>query len=160
MLFSYCHKKNQDNIGLSSENEITIQKQEIKLLVTLNSIWEVKAIYRDRVRALKNSHIYVSEDLTREESYVFYIARCLKKNNKIINAWTEDGHTYILEKTGTPPRPLNKDDKLFAEFENITFKKNEDTTEDKHTIEEEVPKISTSDSEVNVRMKIPKISTK
>lgn len=56
------------------------QATEFKLLVILNSVWEVRTIYSDRTRALQNYQKYVSsEDLTREEAHLYFLARKLKK---------------------------------------------------------------------------------
>ena len=88
---------------------------EKKILVTLNSIWEAKAIYRDRVQMLKNSGIFISEDLNRDESFLFYLARKLRKQKRIASTWTEDGVVYIKERPDAPPRMLKMEDQILEE---------------------------------------------
>jgi hypothetical protein len=87
--------------------------QDTKILVTLNSIWEARSIYRERVRALNNTGIYISEDLNREESYLFYLSRKLKRNNVIVSTWTENGEVYIKESQASSPRIVTKNDHIF-----------------------------------------------
>lgn len=113
----FKRKPSINSIQKLTSNQST---NEIKLLVTLNSIWEVKAIYKERVKALRNSGIYVSEDLNREESYLFYLARCLKKEKKIHNSWTENGDVYITESMGSISKLLNLQDPILSQIKEKT----------------------------------------
>ena len=90
-----------------------------KMIVTFNSIWEVRSIYQERVQALRNSNIYISEDLYKDEAFLFYQARQLKKKKYITNCWTEEGQIYIVEQPGTSPKILNKMDPILKKLELI-----------------------------------------
>jgi len=147
-------KQGQQN---SSDQPNSEKSQEFKSLVTFNSIWELKSIYRERVRALRNSNIYISEDLTRDEAQLFFLARKLKRRNLIQSTWTEEGDTYIVEKTGAVPRMLMKDDPLLLKLDELTPTEEEKMKQDKRqqTISPEKPNEpheSSSDSTLNVRL--------
>ena len=94
-----------------------------KMIVTFNSIWEVRSIYQERVQALRNSNIYISEDLYKDEAFLFYQARQLKKKKYITNCWTEEGQIYIVEQPGTSPKILNKMDPILKKLELINTDK-------------------------------------
>ena len=98
-----------------AENQDTESKTQ-KILITLHSIWEAKAIYRDRVRALKNTGIYIAEDLNKDESSIFYQARQLRKSKKIESTWTENGDTFIREQPGSPSRILQQNDPILDQL--------------------------------------------
>lgn len=104
---------------IDSTSTTSDQTTNSKILVTFNSVWEARAIYRERIQALKNSGIFIAEDLSREQSGLFYRARQLRKNNVISNTWTEDGIIYIKEKDGTTPRILNENDTLLKQKREI-----------------------------------------
>ena len=96
-----------------SQNSKNLPKSQMhKFLVTLNSIWDARAIYKQRVQALKNTGLYIGEDLDKSESYLFYLARKLKKEEKIYNTWTENGETYILENRESSPRKITINDPI------------------------------------------------
>ena len=101
--------QNADDSSTSNE-----QKKESRILVTFNSIWDVRVLYKDRITALRDSQIYISEDLYRDESHVFYLARSLKKQKMIFRTWTEEGNVYVIEKEGELPRILTKDDPILS----------------------------------------------
>lgn len=65
---------------------------------------------------LKDSGIYIAEDLTKEEANIFYIARKMKKNQLIMKAWTEEGSTIIIEQAGSTPRILHQNDPIIAKL--------------------------------------------
>lgn len=100
-----------------TDSATTTENRNYKILVTMNSVWEARAIYNERVRMLKNTGIYIAEDLNRDEAYTFYLARQLKKNNKIISTWTENGDIFIREKLGSFSRILLPDDPLLQQIE-------------------------------------------
>ena len=118
-----------------------------KFLVTFNSIWDVKAIYRERIRALKNSQIYISEDLFREESKLYFLSRCLKKRKLIHSTWTEEGTVFIRESQQKLPRILRNDDKIL-QLETPQEMKTPAKPEKENKVQ-----VSASDSNVNVRDK-------
>ena len=131
----------------TSNNDRTPTKNEpIKILVTFNSIWDVRALYKDRVRALKNTNMYISEDLTKNESSLFYKARMLKRNNAIHSTWTEEGDTYIKENQESPPTLLN--DSLLTKLE-----KNKTMKKDSAQKLEKEPTTTSSDTTFNKRNK-------
>jgi hypothetical protein len=91
-------RRQSDSQGATSEHN-----ENYKLICTLNSVWEANAIYRDRVQALRNTGIFISEDLNKEEAYLFYIARQLKKKKVILNTWTVNGDVFIKENITSLP---------------------------------------------------------
>jgi len=120
------------------------QSENVKILVTFNSIWETRAIYRERVQALRNTGIYISEDLGREEAQLFYMARQLKRRKMIINAWTEDGAVYIKEYNTSIPRALYATDPVLNKLneniqveENGSYKKGENNASGQNTARKE-----------------------
>ena len=48
-------------------------------------------------KKLKNSGIYINDHLTAVRSKVMYVARQLKKNRLINNAWSHDGRIIIKD---------------------------------------------------------------
>ena len=94
-----------------------IVENQTKLLVTLHSVWEARQIYKDRVQVLKNTGIYIQEDLSRDESYMFYRARQLKKMKIITQTWTENGSTYYKEKMDSVPQIMNDKNPLLEKIE-------------------------------------------
>jgi regulator of replication initiation timing len=101
----------------SSYNDATWSQNQCRILVTFNSVWEVRSIYRERIQAFRNTGIFVSEDLYKDESYLFYVARTLKRKNIINSAWTEEGQVYIVEKMGQMPRILTRNDPILNDLE-------------------------------------------
>ena len=116
--------------------------QEVRILTTFNSALDVRSIYMDRVRALHNTGIFISEDLYKEESYLFYLTRILKRNSIIHSTWTENGEVYIKESQASLPRIVNIKDQI---FENI----DKNISSDKQV---------TSDNQVDNSPKIPSTS--
>jgi hypothetical protein len=150
------HKQGQ----VSSDQPNYEKSQELKALVTFNSIWELKSIYRERVRALRNCNIYISEDLTRDEAQIFFLARKLKRNNLIQSTWTEEGDTYIVEQTGTIPRILTRNDPLLLKIEELPTtvssqeEKKKQEKQEQNIFLEKTQELqeSSSDSVLNVRL--------
>ena len=147
-----------DNTGATSQqlpNDNTgATSQTTKIMVCFHSIWDAKAIYRERMK-LKNSNIYISEDLTRNESHLFYLSRMLKKNKYIYSTWTENGDTYFKETEFSPPQLLQENNPLLIKLHKKE-KDNSTILNIAQTHEEEkyhIPITSTSDSTINVRNK-------
>ena len=109
------------NTDATSEQSENYTNENYKILLNFNSVWECKSIYRERIQALRNSNIYISEDLSREESQLFYTARQLKKTQRILNTWTEDGQVFIKENIATSPKILKPNDPILDQMkiENI-----------------------------------------
>ena len=118
---------------ITKPTEETHEEESEKYLVTFNSINEAKALYKERITALKNTKIYLAEDLTKEENYVFYLTRQLRKKKIIHSTWTENGEIYIIEKEGiTPPRIVSgKNDPILNRYKEI-----QDETQLKNTSKE------------------------
>ena len=93
--------------------------QTNKFLVTLNSVWDARAIYKQRVQSLKNTGIYIGEDLDKEESHLFFLARQLKKHQIIHNTWTENGDTLIMEKHSSSPRKIERNDPILDQVKTV-----------------------------------------
>lgn len=154
----------QNNRGSScSENNdaTTRPNNETKYLVTFNSVWDSKFIYRERIRALRNSQIYIGEDLFKEEAHLFYLARQLKKQKIIHNTWTDNGEVLIVETLGGSPKILNAKDPIIAQQRMMGQETNSGIPE--QITQKAPPKIklhepsteiqaSTSDSMMNVRI--------
>lgn len=90
-----------------------------RYLFTLKSCWDAQLIYNQRVMNLKDHKIYISEDLTVNESRLFYKARQLRKDKLIHSTWTKEGKTYIKLAIGKEPRELNEDDPLLNQLTNM-----------------------------------------
>ena len=151
---------NTDAISEQTTEQRNVNKAT-RILVTLHSVWEAKAIYRERVRALKDTGIYIGEDLNKDESFMFYRARQLKKANKIISTWTENGDTYIREKLGSTAKILHPNDPILNEIKSSKNTNQAQTTPEKvnpdkpttskvDILEEKDPESSSSDSSINV----------
>lgn len=74
-------------------------------IVKFTNIWKRREVYNLRSQ-LKNTEIFLNEDLDREERQIFYQCRMLKKQGKITATWTKemkiivktnDGETVVLE---------------------------------------------------------------
>ena len=135
-----------------SENSTTTT-QYCRILVTFNSIWDARSIYRDRIKMLKNSDIYVSEDLTKNESKLFYMARSLKKRKHINNTWTEEGATYIKLTPESIPKLLLHDDPLLSKLEEKKEENEVKKKQENESLPTQEPMTSTSDPTLNVRQK-------
>ena len=69
---------------------------------------------------MKNTDIYISEDLTKDESYLYYLARQLRNKGTISGAWTEYGETFIKESQESTPRILDINDPLLNKLKQQT----------------------------------------
>ena len=47
--------------------------------------------------------VYINEDLTQPRSKLFFTARRMKKSEKIIATWTQDGNIFIKVKDSSEP---------------------------------------------------------
>ena len=98
-------------------NEELQETEMWKLLITLQSVWDVRQIYRERIQVLRNTGIYIQEDLTKENSFLFYQARKLKKKKIIVNTWTQEGEVYYKEKQDSTPKLLNPNDTILCHLQ-------------------------------------------
>ena len=112
---------------LSTKVGITTTEDDIKYVVKINNRnkEEGKETYkfslydrnkRDRVYAnrmlLKNTNIYLSEDLTINKSKLFYDARNYTKTANGASTWTVDGKIYLKDDSDARPRVVNTADYL------------------------------------------------
>ena len=57
--------------------------------------WRVKRRYMKGRPALKHTTIFISDDLTRKRSHLFYLARQKKKSHLCHSCWTFDGRIFL-----------------------------------------------------------------
>ena len=106
-----------DSDATPRTNEELQETEMWKLLITLQSVWDVRQIYRERIQVLRNTGIYIQEDLTKENSFLFYQARKLKKKKIIVNTWTQEGEVYYKEKQDSTPKLLNPNDTILCHLQ-------------------------------------------
>ena len=106
-----------DSDATPRKNEELQETEMWKLLITLQSVWDVRQIYRERIQVLRNTGIYIQEDLTKENSFLFYQARKLKKKKIIVNTWTQEGEVYFKEKQDSTPKLLNPNDTILCHLQ-------------------------------------------
>ena len=135
-IFLEKYNRKPNIVAVQELKSKTTEEKLSKFLVIFHSVLEANIIYKDRVQALRNTRIYVQEDLTREESYLFYKARQLKKRKIISQTWTENGTVYIKENTDSHPQIMSENSPLV--HENINSPINPQTTQDPSTID--IPK--------------------
>ena len=68
--------------------------------VLFSNFWDKRSIYNDRIKSLKNTGMYLNEDLIPSKAKLAFIARKLKREGKIHSTFTNDGQVYI-RKTDT-----------------------------------------------------------
>ena len=71
----------------------TPQQQKHLTIVTFKNVWHRRQFYQGRLM-LKDTGIFINEDLDTEERSLFYKCRMLKKSKKIKNTWTKDLQIY------------------------------------------------------------------
>ncbi len=75
-------------------SEETIQPYPVTVLVSFQNIWQRKQVYFNK-KTLKNTRIFVSEDLSKEDAHLFYLCRKLRKDGKIKATWTKELNIFI-----------------------------------------------------------------
>ena len=85
--------------------------------MTFKSIWDVRLIHQEKWQKFRNTKIFISEDLSPDESEIFYKARQLKKAHKIQKAYTEEGKTMVQERRGQEPFELHEEHPLLKELD-------------------------------------------
>ena len=73
------------------------QNQRSIKVVKFNNIWKRREIYTAR-SGLKDTDIFLNEDLDAEDRQLFYHCRQLKKKNKILATWTKELKIYVKGK--------------------------------------------------------------
>ena len=138
-----------------SDKDAQNPSQTRKFLVTLNSVWDARAIYKQRVQSLKNTGLYIGEDLDKEESHLFFLARQLKKQQIIHNTWTENGVTFIMENQRSSPRKMEKNDPILDQVKTVKSNRLISNTEQNHETQsiiqdkEQETRTSRSESSLN-----------
>ncbi len=87
----------KDKLSVDIEQtEITPMRmpREGPVIFRLINAWKRVLCYNRRSK-LKGSNLYISEDLTQEQSKIFYQARQLRTVGKIFDPWTRNGTTMI-----------------------------------------------------------------
>ena len=96
----------------AQENE---GKQNIRpVLISFNNIWKRRDIYRQRVQSLKNTGLFLCEDLPREQMSLAYLAREIKRKGKINSTWTQDWKIMVKDTPTSPPREITASDPLIT----------------------------------------------
>ena len=93
-------------IGLKQdENQDENKNQRPRSIrVKFYNIWDRREIYLNRITALKQTGIYMNEDLTRINSQLAYKARKLKRDKKIHQTWTMMGRVFVKETEESEPK--------------------------------------------------------
>jgi len=132
-------------IGEATEG--TLSEEMDRFLVTFNSVWEAKSIYKDRFIGLRNTKIFLSEDLTKEEAYTFFLARQLRKKQLIHTTWTENGDTFIIESQEMLPRIIQHNDPVLQKLQQDSAEQMKNDQPESSTIykKEEIAKDNTHD---------------
>jgi hypothetical protein len=82
-----------------------------QIILTLSSYWVRNSIYRARVQ-LRNTGIYINEDLDTETVKLFFLARKMRNNGMIQSAWTSDLKVQIRAKLGQDPITITSEEEL------------------------------------------------
>lgn len=90
--------------GPNKEETASLRPRPIK--VKFDSIWDKRLIYSNKVQSLQNTGIYINEDLNVANIKKAYIARKLKRDKKIYQTFTSQGHIYIKETEFAEPTIL------------------------------------------------------
>lgn len=76
-----------------NQNGLDERKKQV-FTISISSQELFNSIYRART-LLKGTSIFISEVLSKTNQYLFYLARNIKKVNKIASTWTYKGQVYI-----------------------------------------------------------------
>lgn len=91
-----------------SVNQNNGSKKPVNVMFTFINDWTRRMIYTKRVHIGRN--IFLSEDLTRDESSLYYHCRMAKREKKIKSTWTMNHKVFILtfmdEKVEIPNKEL------------------------------------------------------
>ena len=95
----------------------TLVPDPVTVLVSFQNIWQRKQVYYSK-KSLKNTNIFVAEDLTKEDGHLFYLCRQLRKTGKIKATWTKE--LNIIVKTMADEVKTIKHESDLAEFSEET----------------------------------------
>jgi hypothetical protein len=70
--------------------------------VKFRNIWKRREVWDSRLK-LKGSDIFLSDDLNKDQSKLFYQCRMHRKERKIISTWTNGNKLYVKVKEGDEP---------------------------------------------------------
>ena len=82
------------------------------ILVQFATTWERRKLYacREKIRSSEDTNlqkIFISEDLSKEQAAVFFLARKSKKLKLVFNAWTYQGTVHISRESKGTPIPIS-----------------------------------------------------
>lgn len=81
-----------NNLKKSQENRpnanTETNKKSVKI-IKFHNIWKRRQVYNARSQ-LRNTDLYLNEDLNAEERQIFYKCRMMRKEGKITATWTKD----------------------------------------------------------------------
>jgi len=80
-------------IAKTEEPNKEIKPRAIK--VHFDSVWDQRIIYTNRIQNLRQTGIFINEDLSPENAKKSFIARKLRREKKIYNTYTSNGTVYI-----------------------------------------------------------------
>jgi len=137
-------KFKMNNVGMSCQRIGNSQNQKRPILIKFNNIWDKRKMYKERIQVLKNTTIFINEDLTKEVAELAFKARELRRNNKIVQTWTEDGKVMVKENKDDKPRQILKNDQLFDQQNDSSLKQ---STEQQRLY---MPSVTESDNSIDI----------
>lgn len=81
---------------LGQQEEVTSDTDKSNVLVYFQNMWCRKSVYYHK-KELRNTNcgVFISEDLNKEESHMYFKCRQLRKQNKIQYTWTKELQIFI-----------------------------------------------------------------
>lgn len=128
-------------IGKKKNTTNQEESQKVRpILISFNNVWKRREIYRQRVKGLKNSGLFICEDLPREQMTLAYMARECKRKGKIKSTWTQDWQIMVKDTPTSPPRELTMTDTLITNLQNEMSSENtQSITKVSSKIDQEIP---------------------
>lgn len=84
----------QDPTPAEAAGQTTGPERKKPIMLTFNNDWKRRSIYAKRVRVGRN--VFLSEDLNKEESSLYFQCRKAKREGKIKSTWTMNHKIFIL----------------------------------------------------------------
>ena len=86
-----------EDLEIKLSGQINISKRGREALVEFSTYWDRRKTYSKRTKLKSKGHggVFINEDLTEEQSSIFYLARVAKKQGLIKAAWTYNCITNI-----------------------------------------------------------------
>ena len=88
---------------VGQKNNNANDKLKRPILVSFNNCWDRKKLYmaRMKLRSAGLNKVFINEDLTKNQSELFFHARKAKQNKRVHNTWTNNGSVFIRLKKDT-----------------------------------------------------------